>query len=174
MREWWLRTLLVLQAPRPVFIALRDDSNDAAAERAEPVLLIILLAGMALALASNASHGYHGLLLPVWLFIAGSITGGAAYWIFGAILYFGGRWLGSLGSYRRARHVLAYGCVPLALALLLSPVGRSLFSWVFLVFVAWSAGLLVIGVRAVHGWTWGRAGIALAPTLAIAALLLAL
>ena len=28
MRDWWLRTLLVLQRPRPVFVALRDESRD--------------------------------------------------------------------------------------------------------------------------------------------------
>jgi hypothetical protein len=166
--------LLVLQAPRPVFIALHDDSNDAAAELAEPVLLIVLLAGVALALASNASHGFHGLILPVWLFLAGGITGAAAYWAFGAILYGAVRLLGSQGSYRRARHVLAYACVPLALSLIMSPIGRDRFGWVFLVFVAWSAALLVIGVRAVHGWTWPRAAAAIAPALALAALLLAL
>ena len=27
MRDWWLRTFLVLQRPRPVFVALRDDSK---------------------------------------------------------------------------------------------------------------------------------------------------
>ena len=164
----------MLQAPRPVFVALRDDTNEAAADRAEPVLLILLLGGVALALASNASRGYHGLMLPVWLFVAGGITGGAAYWIFGAILYGAAHALGSHGSYRRARHVLAYACVPLVLSLIVSPVGRGAFSWVFLAFVAWSAALLVIGVRAVHGWTWGRAVAAIAPPLAVAALLLAL
>jgi hypothetical protein len=166
--------LLVLQAPRPVFIALRDDSKDDAADLAEPVLLIVLLAGVALALASNASHGFHGLILPVWLFLAGGITGVAAYWGFGAILYGAVRLLGSQGSYRRARHVLAYACVPLALSLVVSPIGRDRFAWVFLVFVAWSALLLVIGVRAVHGWTWPRATAAIVPALALAALLLAL
>ena len=54
MRDWWLRTLLVLQRPRPVFVALRDDSREAAADRSEPVLLIVLLAGMAIALGSSA------------------------------------------------------------------------------------------------------------------------
>jgi len=47
MRDWWLRTLLVLQRPRPVFVALREDDPDAVAERAEPVLLIVWLAGIA-------------------------------------------------------------------------------------------------------------------------------
>ena len=174
MREWWLRTLLVLQAPRPVFAALRDDSDRAASDRAEPVLLVVVLAGMALAFASNASSGYDGLLLPVWLLIAGGITGTAGYWFFGAVLYGAGRALGSAGSYRRSRHVLAFASVPLALSLALSPVGRTAFSWVVLAFVAWSAGLLLIGVRSVHGWTWQRAAAASAVPVAVAAGLLAL
>jgi hypothetical protein len=174
VQEWWLRTLLVLQAPRPVFVALRDDTAPAAADRAEPVLLIVALAGMALAFASGAAHSYDGLLLAVWVFLAGSITGTAAYWFFGALLYGWLRALGSAGSYRRARHVLAFACVPLALSLVLAPTGRDAFAWIVLAFVAWSAGLLVIGVRAVHGWTWARAGAAAAVPVAAAAALLAL
>jgi len=172
--EWWLRTLLAVQAPRPVFAALRDDTSEAAADRAEPVLLIVLLAGIAIAFSSSASTGYHGLILLVWLFLAGGITGAAAYWIFGAILYVAVRALGSLGSYRRARHVLAYASVPVALSVVLMPVGRGAFAWIVPAFVAWMAVLLVIGVRAVHGWTWPRAVAGAAPPLAVAALLLAL
>jgi hypothetical protein len=174
VREWWLRAALVLQAPRPVFAALRDDTEQAAGDRAEPVLLIVVLAGMALALASNASSGYDGLLLPVWAFLAGGITGAAGYWVFGAVLYGSSRALGSAGSYRRARHVLAFACVPLALSIVLSPVGQHAFAWVILAFVAWSAGLLLVGVQAVHGWGWGRAAAAAAVPVAVAAVLLAL
>jgi hypothetical protein len=36
-------------------------------------------------------------------------------------------------------------------------------------FVAWSLGLLVIGVRVVHGWTWRRTLGALAAGLALLA-----
>jgi hypothetical protein len=164
----------VLQAPRPVFVALRDDTAPAAADRAEPVLLIVAFAGMALAFASGASQSYDGLLLVVWVFLAGMITGVAAYWFFGALLYGSSRALGSAGSYRRARHVLAFANVPLALSLVLTPTGRDAFSWVVLAFVAWSAVLLVIGVRSVHGWSWARAAAASALPVAAAAVLLAL
>ena len=174
MKEWWLRTALVLQAPRAVFVALRDDSREAASNRAEPVLLVVLLAGIALALSSNAANSYHGLTLPVLLFIGGGITGAAAYFAFGGLLYLSGHVLGSHGSFRRARHVLAFAAVPLALSLVASPAGRNAFAWIIFAFVAWSAALLVIGVRAVHGWTWLRAAAAVAPPLAAAALLLAL
>jgi hypothetical protein len=34
-----------------------------------------------------------------------------------------------------------------------------------LAFFVWAAVLLVIGVRAVHGWTWARAGAACALAL---------
>jgi hypothetical protein len=164
----------VLQAPRPVFVALRDDTAESASDRAEPVLLIVALAGMALAFASGAARSYDGLLLAVWVFLAGLITGTAAYWFFGAVLYGSARALGSAGSYRRSRHVLAFASVPLALSLVFAPTGRDVFAWIVLAFVAWSAALLVVGVRAVHGWTWLRAGTAAALPVAAAAALLAL
>ena len=50
MRDWWLRTLLVLQRPRPVFVALRDESREDVGDRAEPILLVIWLAGIAVIL----------------------------------------------------------------------------------------------------------------------------
>jgi hypothetical protein len=171
-REWWLRTVLVLQAPRPVFAALRDDDREQAATRSEPVLLIVLLSGIALALASTASRRYHGLDLAVWLFLGGGMTGIAAYWGFGALLYGAGRALGSRGSYRRARHVLAFACVPLALALAVAPAGRHVYSAAWFAFVAWATVLLVVGVRSVHAWTWQRAAVAAAvPVAGVVALL---
>jgi hypothetical protein len=195
VRDWWIRTVLVLQAPRAVFAALRDDSNEAAGDRSEPVLLIIWLGGIAGVLAtSTAGHllddnDYDGLLVAVWTFIAGGIYGAAAYWIFGGILQVVLNRLGSLGSYRRTRHLLAFACVPIVLSLLLWPVklslygsalfhrggsdsgtGGEVFALLQLVFLAWAASLLVIGIRVVHGWTWERAVAAVvlavvAPTL---------
>jgi hypothetical protein len=44
----------------------------------------------------------------------------------------------------------------------------SVFAWVFYVFLLWSLALLVVGVRTVHGWTWGRSLAAVAFTAAIA------
>jgi hypothetical protein len=46
------------------------------------------------------------------------------------------------------------------------------FTALALVFVAWAACLLVVGVRAVHGWSWGRAAAAALAPLALAAALL--
>jgi len=197
MRDWWLRTFLVLQRPRPVFVALRDDSKESLADRAEPVLAIVLLAGIAGVLSTATAgrlmdppDGYDWLLVAVWTFIAGSLYGAFGYFTFGALLYGGGKALGSQGSYRRARHVLAFAAVPIALSLVLWPVelavyggdlfrsggsdtgaGADAFAALGLAFVAWSAALLVVGVRAVHGWTWARAlaacALALAAPLAV-------
>jgi len=182
MRDWWLRTLLVLQRPRPVFVALRDTSSESVSERAEPVLAIVLLAGIALVLQTTTaahlldSNDYDAVLVAIWAFLAGSLYGGVSYWIAGAFLYWGCRLLGSQGDFRRARHVLAFAVVPIALSLVLWPVKLALYGEdVFRsggsdtgagahVFTAlefacdlWAAALLVIGVRSVHGWTWSRA-----------------
>ena len=93
MRDWWLRTLLVLQRPRPVFVALRDDSKQSLGDRSEPVLAIVLLVGIA-GVLSTATAGrllddndYDGLLVAVWAFIAGGIYGTFGYFAVGALLY---------------------------------------------------------------------------------------
>jgi hypothetical protein len=203
VRDWWLRTLLVLQAPRPVFAALRDDGAEAAADRAEPVLAIVLLAGIAGVLATRTAGrlmddgNYDATLVAVWAFIAGGMYGGFAYWVGGWLIHRGGIALGSEGSYRRARHVAAFAAVPVALSLALLPVKLALFGsdifrsggadsgvggTVFAVlqagFYVWAGVLLLIGVRTVHGWSWGRAagalGLAAALPVAIIAAALAL
>ena len=191
MRDWWLRTFLVLQRPRPVFVALRDDSKQSLGDRSEPVLAIIWLAGIAGVLSTPTAgrllddNNYDGLLVAVWAFIAGGIYGTFGYFVIGALLYAGSKALGSQGTYRRARQVLAFACVPIALSLVLWPVklavfgedifrrggsdagaGGDVFALLTFACVAWAAMLLVIGVRAVHGWSWQRAlaacGLALA------------
>jgi hypothetical protein len=182
MRDWWLRTLLVLQRPRPVFVALRDTDSESLSDRSEPVLAIVLLAGIAGALATRTAghllddHDYDGLLVAVWAFLAGGIYGAFVYWIGGLLLHVGAKALGSQGSYRRSRQVLAFAAVPIVLTLVAWPVklalygedvfrsgghdssgGAHFFSAIGFVAAAWSAALLVVGVRSVHGWTWPRA-----------------
>ncbi len=200
MREWWLRTVLVLSSPRAVFVALRQDGNEQAAERSEPVLLIVLLAGMAFVLSTHAAatlmdppSSYDELLVPVWAFLAGSLYGVVAYWILGGVLQLTAVALGTQGSYRRSRHVLAFAAVPVALSLILWPVklavyGDALFhaggsdargsgvvfQALWLGCLAWSVCLLVIGVRSVHGWGWGRAAATAAPAVVLGGVLLLL
>ena len=54
-RQWWLRVLAVLRAPRPVFIALRETTQEELEARSEPVLALVLLAGMASVLATSTA-----------------------------------------------------------------------------------------------------------------------
>ncbi len=179
-RAWLLRALLVLQSPRAVFAALRDDSDEAAGARHEPVMALVWLAGIAAVLATPVAStllddpARDGLVVAVWAFLGGGIEGLAFYLIAGGVLHVAARRLGSRGSYRRARHLLAFASAPLALSLLLywpiriavyggdlfraggSDAGGHIFSSLFYGFVAWAAVLLAIGVRTVHGWRWPR------------------
>ena len=181
-REWWLRVPAVLLGPRAVFVALRDDSQEQADARQEPVLALAYLAGIAAVLGTSTAATlfddpeYDALLAGVWAFVAGGVYAFAGYWIIGGSLYLGARGLGGLGDYRRARHLLAFAAAPLALSLLvlwpvqLAAFGTDLFERggsdegtagavfdaVELGFALWSAALLLIGVRAVHGWSWWR------------------
>ena len=177
-----MRAPAVLVAPRAVFVSLRDESEEAAEERQEPITALAGLAGIAAVLGSPVARhllndaSFSVSLIPVWAFLGGAVYAVAVYWAGGGLLYGAARRLGSLGSYRRARHVLTLSAAPLALALVtLWPVriavyGQNLFrtggsDWgpgdrtfgglLYFAF-AWSAVLLVIGVRAVHGWSWAR------------------
>src|SRR5919205_411581 len=178
-RAWLARALLVLIDPRPVFAALRDDSEDAARARQEPILAIVGLAGIASILWTTVGGrvmddpAYDGLVVAVWAFIGGAFYGLFAYFAIGAALYGGLRAAGSLGSYRRARHLLAFACAPLALSLVLWPArlavdGNDVFVVLELGFVAWALALLLVGTRTLHAWTWPRTleGVALAVLIA--------
>jgi hypothetical protein len=197
-REWWLRAVAVFQAPVPVFAAFRDDSDEASEARSEPVLALAYLAGIASVLASPASgrllddFGGGAIVVAAWALFAGALYAAGALWVGGLLLHFASRRLGSLGSYRRARHVLAFALAPVALSLLvLWPVrlglygsdlfrtggadhGRGVLVLHLLdaAFAVWAAVLLVLGVRVVHGWTVLRSlaavalGLVLLPVLA--------
>lgn len=198
-REWWLRTLAVFQSPTAVFTALRDDSAEAAQARQEPILAIIFLAGMAGVLSTTIAGRlsddptFDGLAVAVWAFLGGAIYGLIVYWLGGVFLFAAGGLLGSNGSYRRARHVLAYAAAPLVLLLLFvwpvrlavyggdvfrsgggdTGAGDTVFEVLALTFGVWSFVLLVIGTRAVHGWSLARAVATVVLAGVLAALLVA-
>jgi hypothetical protein len=198
-RNWWLRSVAVLVAPRAVFASLRDESQRALEARQEPIAAISLLASIAVVLVSPTfrrmlnSGGVSPLVVAVLAFIAGGLYAIAIYWLGGGLLFGASRRLGSLGSWQRSRHVLGLASTPLALALLTFwPVriaiygqdlfrtggddygrGDAVFGGVFLGFLAWSVLLLVVGVRAVHGWPWLRAAAAVALAAALPALIVA-
>jgi len=195
--EWWLRALAVLTNPVSTFLALRDDSKEAEEAREEPVLAIVILAGMA---AILGTPGYVGnllddperdaLVVAVLVFLTGALYGAATYWVGGGALALGLRAAGGESTYRHARHILAFAAVPAALSLVLvwpvalAAYGGDLFreggadeegvaTWLLplaqAAFFAWSFVVLVVGVRTVHDWPIVRALGAIA--LAVLALL---
>jgi hypothetical protein len=124
------------------------------------------------------------IVVPIWAFFGGMFYAFAVYWLGGGLLYAASRRLGSLGGWRRSRHLVALASAPVALSLVtvwpvrIAVYGKQLFftggddfgrgdaifgGLVFATF-AWSLYLLIVGVRTVHGWTWGRtlAAVALA------------
>jgi hypothetical protein len=181
-RQWWLRVPAVFLSPKSVFVAMRNESREDVDARSEPVLALTTLAGIATALGSSTARTlyddpeYDALLVAVWAVIAGGIVAFAGYFIVGGALYLGTRGMGSVGTFRRARHILGFALAPIALSLLLvwplelavyggdvfrrggsdDGAGERFFDVLELGFAAWSAVLLLVGVRAVHGWTWSR------------------
>jgi hypothetical protein len=196
-KAWFLRALLVLQAPRPVFAALRDDSDEAAGARQDTAGAIVWLAGIAGILATTAAGRIlddveiDATLVAVWAFLSGGLYGFVLYLVVGKVFEVALRRLGGHGSFRRARHLLAFAAAPIALALFVYwPVrigiyGEDVFrsgggdggtvgtvmAWVFYAFVLWALALLVVGVRTVHGWSWGRSIVGVAFAAGIAAAL---
>ena len=181
-RDWWLRVPAVLLSPRSVFAALRNEEREDIDARAEPVLALTLLAGVAIALGTSTARSlyddplYDPAALAIWIVLAGGFVAFAGYFIVGGALYLGTRGLGSQGTFRRARHVLGFAVAPLALsALVLWPLGLAVFGTDLfkrgggddgvagdLFYAAalglslWALALLLVGVRVVHGWTWWR------------------
>ena len=56
-------------------------------------------------------------MLVVWAFLGGGLSGFTLYFFLGKVLHVSLRRLGSRGSFRRARHLLAFATAPVALAL---------------------------------------------------------
>jgi hypothetical protein len=181
-RSWWLRAPAVLVAPRAVFVSLRDECDEAIEARQEPLTAIVGLAGIAAVLGSPVARhllndaSFSVSLIPVWAFLGGAVYAVAVYWVGGGLLFGSARRFGGLGSYRRARSLVALSGAPLALALFtLWPLriliygqnlfrtggtdwgpGDRIFGGLLYFAFAWSGALIVIGVRSVHGWSWGR------------------
>ena len=187
----------MLQSPRSVFAALRDDSDDAAESRQDVAGALVWLAGISGILATTVASTLlddveiDGALAAVWAFLAGGLYGFFLYYVLGKVSHVALRKLGSRGSFRRARHVLAFAVTPIALALFvywpirIAVYGGDLFrsggadgrgagavtASLFYAFVLWALLLFLIGVRTVHGWTWARSAAGVAFTAAIAAAL---
>lgn len=187
----------MLRRPAAVFGALRDDDPEQHDARQEPVLAVVLLAGMGAVLATSEwgrlldDFELDALTVPVVTFVAGGVYGLAGYLGLGALGYLGARAGGSRLPYRRIRHALAYAAVPLAFLLLTWPVrlalfggdvfetggsdegaGGTLFRLLDAGAVVWACALFVVALRTLHGWSWPRAVGAAVPLLAVPLLVL--
>jgi hypothetical protein len=171
-REWWLRTFAIFQSPRTVLAALRDDSREAADARQEPVLAIVILAGIAGVLSTSLAGRllddprFDGISIATWAFLGGGFYGLLVYWLGGLMVHALAHGIGARSSYRQARHVVGLAAAPVALSLLLvwparvaiygGDVFRSggsdsgLGDWIFEGFVvlsfAWFLGLVALGL----------------------------
>jgi hypothetical protein len=171
-REWWLRSLAVFAHPRQTFAALRDDSDDAAEARQEPILAIILLAGIAGVLSTNLAGRllddprFDRLDVAIWGFLVGGVYGAVIYFVGGVLVFALARGLGSGCSFRQARHVVGLAAAPLALSLVLvwpvrlavygadvfrtggsdSGSGAVVFETLVVAAYAWSVALVVLGL----------------------------
>jgi hypothetical protein len=173
-KEWWLRTFAVFHRPRLVFAALRDDSDEAAEARQEPVLAIISLAGIGAVLSTSLAGralddpAFSNSVLAVlsWAFIGGLVYGAIVYWLGGMIVHAIASALRTESSYRQARHLVAFAAAPLALSLLLvwpirvsiygddlfrsggsdSGGGEVLFDLLILASYVWTFGLVALGL----------------------------
>jgi hypothetical protein len=189
-RQWWLRLVRVLTAPTSVFVWVRDDSPQAAAARQEPLTAVVFVSGIAIFLSTRTAGRlfddieFDWVLVAVEAVVAGLLVGIQNFWIVGGALFLGSRAADSAASYRQARHVTALATTPFVLALVFVwPVrlamfgadafrsggsdhgaAEDVFRAIDVGFLAWTAVLLLIGVRTLNGWSWGRslAGVAVA------------
>ena len=199
-RAWWRRTPAVLTAPRGVFAALDDNTDDDLDARQEPLTAIAFLAAIAAVLSTPATGRLlddpviDGILIPVLAVFTGGIYAVFGYFILGGAVYLGARAAGSRGSYRRGRHIFGFSLAPLALSLLVlwpvrlalygsdsfrsggsdAPTGDRIFDVLQIGFVLWTVLLLIVGLRTVERWGWGRSLAAVTAALAVVAALVAL
>jgi hypothetical protein len=199
-RAWWLRAVMVLQHPRPVFLALRDQSSAAEDARSEPATALVFLGGIAGVLLAPAfgrlydDYALDALDVLVIVIFAGSIYGFFSYYVLGWTLSLGIRAMGGEARPKQCRHVLAFSLTPLVLSLLLvwplrlaiyggdlfrsggadSGAGGQVLRWLCVGFALWSLGLLVYGMRTTQRFDWFRALGASLFALALVGLVLAL
>lgn len=171
-REWWLRAVAVLAHPQATFAALRDDSDEAAEARQEPILAIIFLAGIAGILSTSLAGqlmddtAFDNLNVVVWAFIGGGIYGALVYFVGGLFVFALGRGIGANCSFRQARHVVGLASVPLVVSLVLvwpvrlaiygddvfrsggsdTGAGDKVFELLVLASFAWSLALVAVGL----------------------------
>jgi hypothetical protein len=160
--------------PRETFAALRDDSDDAAEARVEPVLALVILSGIAGVLSTSAAgqvlddylFGDSTFAVLAWAFLGGITYGAVVYFILGLFVFALASGLGTGASFRQARHVVAFASVPVAATLLVvwparigiygndlfrsgggdTGSGDQVFDALIVASYLWTLGLIVLGL----------------------------
>ena len=170
----------VLTRPREVFIALREDDEADVDARSEPILAIVIVAGMAAMLLTPAwgtlldEESLDWIVLAVVTFIGGLLYGAFGYFLLGFVVWLGARGVGVDTTARPARQVVAVSAVPFALSILVTVpaivlafgtdwfrtggaddgAGRVIVLTIGLAFALWSLGLLALGLRVTFELPW--------------------
>jgi hypothetical protein len=171
-KEWWLRALAVFTSPRGTFAALSDDSPAAAEARQEPIMAIVILAGIAGVLSTSLAGrllddpNNDGVNVAVWAFLGGAFYGLLAYWGGGLLVYAIAAAVRARASYRLARHIVGMAMAPVALSLIVvwpvrlgiygedvfrtggsdTGAGDKLFELLVVGSFAWSFALVALGL----------------------------
>jgi hypothetical protein len=171
-KEWWLRALAVFTSPRGTFAALSDDSPNAAEARQEPIMAIVILAGIAGVLSTSLAGrllddpNNDGVNVAVWAFLGGAFYGLLAYWGGGLLVYAIAAAVRVRASYRQARHIVGLAMAPVALSLIVvwpvrlgiygedvfrtggsdTGAGDTLFELLVVGSFAWSFALVALGL----------------------------
>ena len=180
VRAWWRRVPRVLTSPTGVFVALRNDDETDVDARSEPILAIVILAGMAAMLLTPAwgrlldEESLDWLVLAVITFIGGLLYGAFGYFLLGLVVWLGLRGVGVETVARKARQVAAFAALPFALSIAVTVpaivlgfgtdwfrtggsdegAGRAIVVGVGLAFGLWSLGLLGLGLRTTFALPW--------------------
>jgi hypothetical protein len=180
VRRWWRLVPRLLTRPRDVFVALREDDETDVEARSEPILAIVLVAGMAGILLTPAwatlldEESLDWLVLAVVTFIGGLFYGVAGYFGLGLVVWLGARGVGVETRGRTARQLVGFAALPFALSIVITvPVivlafgsdwfrtggsddgtGRAVVVSLGLAFAAWSLALLAVGLRTTFELPW--------------------
>ena len=164
-----------------MFAALAETDDVDVDARAEPVLAITILAGMASVLITPAwgrimnDSTVDWLVVVVLTFVGGLLYGAAGYFLLGLALWLGAKAVGVDPPFRIARQLIAFAALPLALSLLVvvpaiaigygadwfttggdddTGNGRTIVTAVGLAFAAWSLVLVALGLRTTLRLPW--------------------
>ena len=179
VRQWWRRVPRLLTRPREVFVALRDDDEVDVDARSEPILAIVIVAGMAGILLTPAwgtlldEESLDWMVLAVVTFIGGLVYGAVGYFLLGVVVWLGARAVGLESRGRKARQLVGFTALPFALSIVVTvPAillafgydwfrtggsdggGRAVVVSLGVAFALWSLGLLALGMRTTFELPW--------------------